>query len=276
MAIKKKNNFFIRLCYGYVGKHKDTSKMTTKEVIDEFLKSKGVSSPREFFQNKFKTNPPKDVTNNKVAHYEINGKMVELEKSITEICFAGATKKHQVTVFQTADGMKFIWDNEGPEHKQVIGVTQAIKCFYSLPEKLRKLSQKQICFVRFKNPEDTYWSQKYENFTGSLATSGAEITFYENVGVQDENLVETYMHEIAHKIDLDILGGNDRFSESTTYKEIMRKDFEEKGTSSPTLYAKNAPTEDFAESVMMYYTSRDLMEKYFPYRTELIKSLLGE
>ncbi len=54
MAIKKKNNFFIRLCYGYVGKHKDTSKMTTKEVIDEFLKRKGVSSPREFFKKRFK------------------------------------------------------------------------------------------------------------------------------------------------------------------------------------------------------------------------------
>ncbi len=56
MAIKKKNNFFVRLCYGYVGKYKDTSKMTTQEVIDEFLKSKGVSSPREFFQKKFKVN----------------------------------------------------------------------------------------------------------------------------------------------------------------------------------------------------------------------------
>ena len=33
-----KSNFFVRLCYGYVGRYKDTSKMTTREVIDEFLK----------------------------------------------------------------------------------------------------------------------------------------------------------------------------------------------------------------------------------------------
>ena len=44
-----KGNFFIRLCYAVVGKTKDTSKMTTKEVIEEFLRQNGVSSPREFF-----------------------------------------------------------------------------------------------------------------------------------------------------------------------------------------------------------------------------------
>ena len=49
----KQGGFFVRLCYGYVGKYKDTSKMTAKEVIEEFLKRKGVSSPREFFDNKF-------------------------------------------------------------------------------------------------------------------------------------------------------------------------------------------------------------------------------
>lgn len=45
-----KGNFFIRLCYAVVGKTKDTSKMTMKEVIEEFLSQNGVSSPREYFQ----------------------------------------------------------------------------------------------------------------------------------------------------------------------------------------------------------------------------------
>ncbi len=49
----KRGGFFVRLCYGYVGKYKDTSKMTAKEVIEEFLKSKGVSTPGEFFQKRF-------------------------------------------------------------------------------------------------------------------------------------------------------------------------------------------------------------------------------
>ena len=44
-----KGNFFVRLCYAAVGKTKDTSKMTTKEVIEEFLRQKGVSSSREYF-----------------------------------------------------------------------------------------------------------------------------------------------------------------------------------------------------------------------------------
>ena len=52
----KKNSFFVRLCYGYVGRYKDTSNMTTEEVIEEFLKNKGVSSPKEFFEKKFKRN----------------------------------------------------------------------------------------------------------------------------------------------------------------------------------------------------------------------------
>ena len=50
----KRGKSLIRLCYGYVGRYKDTSKMTTKEVVEEFLKRKGVSSPREFFGAKFK------------------------------------------------------------------------------------------------------------------------------------------------------------------------------------------------------------------------------
>lgn len=49
----KQGGFFVRLCYGYVGKYKDTSKMTAKEVIEEFLKRKGVSTPGEFFQKRF-------------------------------------------------------------------------------------------------------------------------------------------------------------------------------------------------------------------------------
>ena len=49
-----KGNFFVRLCYAVVGKTKDASKMTTKEVIEEFLRQKGVSSPREYFRKKFR------------------------------------------------------------------------------------------------------------------------------------------------------------------------------------------------------------------------------
>ncbi len=50
----KRGGFFVRLCYGYVGRYKDTSKMTAKEVIEEFLKSKGVSSPSEYFKKRFR------------------------------------------------------------------------------------------------------------------------------------------------------------------------------------------------------------------------------
>ena len=49
-----KGHFFVRLAYGVVGSYKDTSKMTTTEVIEEFLDRNGVKTPREFFEKKFK------------------------------------------------------------------------------------------------------------------------------------------------------------------------------------------------------------------------------
>ena len=49
-----KGHFFVRLAYGVVGSYKDTSSMTTTEVIEEFLDRNGVRTPREFFEKKFK------------------------------------------------------------------------------------------------------------------------------------------------------------------------------------------------------------------------------
>ena len=55
-----KGNFFVRLAYGVVGSYKDTSSMTTHEVIEEFLNHNGVSTPGEYFKKKFKGgNKPK-------------------------------------------------------------------------------------------------------------------------------------------------------------------------------------------------------------------------
>lgn len=276
----KRGNFFIRLCYGYVGRYKDTSKMTTKEVVEEFLKRKGVSSPREFFQKRFSgkqyPTPQKGEPRIKsTPTYTINGVEHKLTKKSVEFIFAGDEHPHNATVYETEDGKRFVWDNDGNEALQLISPTQAIGVFYELPKTLRALSQKTIAFVNYANPDDAYWQQIYTNFTRSLATSGEEITFYQNGGVSNETLRDAYMHEIAHNIDLDLLGGK-RFSESSAYADIMSADNKTNGLVSPTLYGRNSPAEDFAESVMMYYTSRDVMEKYFPNRTKFIKSILGD
>lgn len=55
IKVVRKHSFFIRLCYGYVGGKlgKDTSKMTTEQVVQEFLKRNGVKTPREFFKKRF-------------------------------------------------------------------------------------------------------------------------------------------------------------------------------------------------------------------------------
>lgn len=41
---------FIKLAYGKVSEYKDTSKMTPKEVVEEFMKHEGVSSADEYFE----------------------------------------------------------------------------------------------------------------------------------------------------------------------------------------------------------------------------------
>lgn len=56
-----KGNFFVRLAYGVVGSYMDTKSMTTREVIEEFLKRNGVRTPAQFFKEKFKgRNGPED------------------------------------------------------------------------------------------------------------------------------------------------------------------------------------------------------------------------
>ena len=50
LTVNNSNSYdFIKLCYGVVGSYKDTSKMTTRQVIEEFLRHEGVSSAEEYF-----------------------------------------------------------------------------------------------------------------------------------------------------------------------------------------------------------------------------------
>jgi hypothetical protein len=53
---ESKGQFFVRLAYGVVGSYMDTKQMTTREVIEEFLRKNGVKTPREFFEKKFNKN----------------------------------------------------------------------------------------------------------------------------------------------------------------------------------------------------------------------------
>jgi hypothetical protein len=80
----KRKNFFVRLCYGYVKgtMHKDVSKMSAKEVIQAFLDRFGVSSPSQFFKEKFKKKPKNafEFVENKAHKVTINGKFIQEAK----------------------------------------------------------------------------------------------------------------------------------------------------------------------------------------------------
>lgn len=69
-----KNNFFIRLCYGYVEHNlgKDTSNMTTDQVVKAFLDSKGVNSPKEFFSKTFNKKSSTEKASNKLNKISVD------------------------------------------------------------------------------------------------------------------------------------------------------------------------------------------------------------
>ena len=66
---------FIKLCYGVVGSYKDTAKMTTQQVIEEFLRHEGVSSAKEYFdkeENNTYGKLKQDILTNEQEYATIN------------------------------------------------------------------------------------------------------------------------------------------------------------------------------------------------------------
>ncbi|MDO4668706.1 MAG: minor capsid protein [Butyricicoccus pullicaecorum] len=189
--------------------------------------------------------------------------------------YGGVKKAVDVVTYTTPDGTKFIFPKKYNKAHQTMTPEQAIECWAKVPEAIRKKAQKEIVFVDYYNPADSYWKKHYKNFTHSYATGGDSITFYRyDYPHSSDYVVRTYCHEAGHYIDSSNATNNIRFSEQPAWTTAMKNDKITSGKDSPTTYGKNAPTEDFAESVAEYQKDHLAFSQEFPERTKLLVQIL--
>lgn len=189
--------------------------------------------------------------------------------------YSGTKKVVDVVTYTTPDGTKFIFPKKYNKSHQTMTPEQAVECWGKVPEVIRKKAQKEIVFVDYYNPADSYWKKHYKNFTHSYATGGNTITFYRYDYPHDmDYVVRTYCHEAGHYIDLTNSVNNVRFSEQLAWTNAMKDDKLVSGKDSPTTYGKNSLAEDFAESVAEYQKNHIGFAKDFPERTKLLVQIL--
>ena len=189
--------------------------------------------------------------------------------------YGGTKKVIDVVTYTTPDGTKFIFPKRYNKAHQTMTPEQAVECWGKVPEVIRKKAQKEIVFVDYYNPADSYWKKHYKNFTHSYATGGNTITFYRYDYPHDmDYVIRTYCHEAGHYIDLTNSINNVRFSEQSAWTNAIKSDKLLSGKDSPTIYGKNSPAEDFAESVAEYQDNYVGFAKEFPERTKLLAQIL--
>ena len=190
----------------------------------------------------------------------------------------GASKRAPVaaTVYTTPDGNRFIFPDDMDPAKQTMTPEQAVAAWQKVPDSIKKLAQKDIEFVDYPNPQDSYWKKIYKIFSASYATGGSTITFYAYSAPHDmDYLVSTYCHEAGHYIDIQNAINGIRFSENSGWTKAMAHDMMVSGKASITAYGCNSPVEDFAESVAACAADPNGLQKTMPGRAALLKEIFG-
>ena len=189
-------------------------------------------------------------------------------------CFGYNTSvQSNAVVYTTPDGVSFIFPKNYDSAHQTMTPEQAISCWQKVPEEVKKKAQKNIEFVDYYNPDDSYWKRVYKNFTHSYATGGDKITFYRYDRPHDSDyVVRTYCHEAGHYIDTNLSVSGGRFSEEKEWQKAIAEDKKLSGSKSPTAYGENSPAEDFAESIAEYVQNAKEFSKNFPNRASILKN----
>lgn len=189
-------------------------------------------------------------------------------------CFGYNTSvQSDAVVYTTPDGVSFIFPKNYDSAHQTMTPEQAISCWQKVPEEVKKKAQKNIEFVDYYNPDDSYWKRVYKNFTHSYATGGVKITFYRYDRPHDSDyVVRTYCHEAGHYIDTNLSVSGGRFSEEKEWQKAIAEDKKLSGSKSPTAYGENSPAEDFAESIAEYVQNAKEFSKKFPNRASILKN----
>lgn len=188
----------------------------------------------------------------------------------------GVRKYQNATVYETPDGMKFIFPSSYNKAHQTLTVQDLLDAYNQVPQQIRDKGQKEIIVQDVYNPQDAYWRKTYKNFTHSYATGGKEITMWRHDNQHRiPYLVETLAHEMGHYIDHQ---GNypttNTVSSSQQWINAMSGDLAVSGKKSPTSYGENANSEDFAESVAQMALDEKAFSIAFPNRFGILQGML--
>lgn len=169
-------------------------------------------------------------------------------------------------------GIKFIVPVDLNKDLQNLTKDKLLPHIASMPENLKERI-KQVRILDVYCPDDKRWIEELPFFTRAYATAEEYvITFWRNNGsvLPKSRIREILLHEGGHL--LDILHGN--ISVKAKWLKAINAD-NNINERTITEYGENNPQEDFAESIMIYYTygSKEFAKNY-PNRYGILKELL--
>ncbi len=142
-----------------------------------------------------------------------------------------------------------------------------IKTSHQCPDRLLKATE-GIYFTAQSNKKDSYWQQRYTNFTVSAHTGGdGRIVSYGNRSVGLGSLA----HESGHNLATKLYGSTDPSTGQNDFASVIKG--KEPAVST---YALNSPAEDFAEACRLYVEDHDRMKRDFPERFKVIDRIMKE
>lgn len=171
-------------------------------------------------------------------------------------------------------GIKFIVPTDLDKNLQNLTKDELLPQIVNLPKKLRERI-KEVRILDIYCPADEKWIEAYPGFTHAYATAEEYIiTFWRNnrEALPEGRLQEILLHECGHLLDI-LYGG---VSSRSKWLKAIEEDTKIHGLP-VNEYAKNSPEEDFAESIMIYYTyGSKALAKYYPNRHKILKELLKD
>lgn len=171
-------------------------------------------------------------------------------------------------------GIKFIVPTDLDKNLQNLTKDELLPQIVNLPKKLRERI-KEVRILDIYCPADEKWIEAYPGFTHAYATAEEYIiTFWRNnrEALPEGRLQEILLHECGHLLDI-LYGG---VSSRSKWLKAIEEDTKIHGLP-VNEYAKNSSEEDFAESIMIYYTyGSKALAKYYPNRHKILKELLKD
>lgn len=123
---------------------------------------------------------------------------------------------------------------------------------------------KGIMSCNNSHPLDDYFKKAYKNFSGGYMYSSDPVTVHRYQGWT--YFKESICHEVGHHIDKKL----QNVSSMTKWMQAQKAD-----GNFYRDYSKQAPCEDFADTVSQYVINKEKCRNQFPHRTALLEKLLA-